>query len=194
MASLELRRIYHHPIGVYLLLNAASLLLVFGTSKGVEALPAVNSFRQKNHHRQNFILNEKNNDVQELFLEQPLDHFATDYKDKYPNATLHQRYFYTSRYVNQKNESFVPMYVFLCIGGEGPYLDRSVLWDSVHCTGDMLDLAKILYEVCETNRNEKGQLKICSNNFCDCFGERYIKPVYTCLRWSIDIMDYRIQV
>ena len=33
------------------------------------------------------------------------------------------------------------------VGGEGPSLDESVLIDSVHCSGDMLELARILHEV-----------------------------------------------
>ena len=34
---------------------------------------------------------------------------------------------------------------FLCVGGEGPSLDPSVLVDSIHCTGDMIELAHKLH-------------------------------------------------
>ena len=44
-------------------------------------------------------------------------------------------------------DSTTPTYAFLCVGGEGPSLDESVLIDSVHCSGDMLELARILHEV-----------------------------------------------
>jgi len=38
-----------------------------------------------------------------------------------------------------------PTLAFVCMGGEGPALTKSVLVDSVHCTGDMIELATILY-------------------------------------------------
>lgn len=127
-----------------LLLN----ILLLSITERVGALPAVTSFRKTwTSHPTDPIQSHNDDDIQELFLEQPLDHFSTDYMNKFPNASLHQRYFYSSRYVSQKNESYVPTYAFLCVGGEGPYLDKSVLIDSVHCTGDMLELAKILYHV-----------------------------------------------
>ena len=37
-------------------------------------------------------------------------------------------------------------FAFLCVGGEGPALDASVLVDSVHCTGDMIETARRVRE------------------------------------------------
>ena len=104
------------------------------------------------------------NDVQELFLEQRLDHFTAYPNDDTPtNAPYNfsQRFFYTTRYIRTENESNnlvrrtrtgtkvdsdvnAPTYAFICVGGEGPALDKSVLTNSVHCSGDMLALARIL--------------------------------------------------
>ena len=122
-------------------------------------------------------------DVQELYLTQRLDHFAS-YTDDDDNGndsntssstttgapySFSQRYFYTTRYL-QKNqqplhddnvntnhhlrgnsspaatasESEPETYVFICIGGEGPALTKTVLTNSPHCSGDMLALATIL--------------------------------------------------
>ena len=96
-------------------------------------------------------------DVEESYIEQKLDHFAS-----HPTKTseipyaFFQRYFYSSKFIsrhitendylrqNQKDH-IAPRYVFLCVGGEGPSLDKSVLVDSVHCSGDMLALASILH-------------------------------------------------
>ena len=78
------------------------------------------------------------NDVQTLFIEQQLDHF-TDFAEKFQ-----QRYFYTKRYIRADGGHKTA--AFLCCGGEGPSLSTSVLIDSVHCTGDMLVLAKKLFD------------------------------------------------
>lgn len=75
-------------------------------------------------------------DVDEVYLTQSLDHF-----DQNNAATFQQRYFMTDRYIV---ENPVSEFTFLCVGGEGPGFDKSVLLDSVHCTGDMLELAKTL--------------------------------------------------
>eukprot|EP00980_Cylindrotheca_fusiformis_P003550 scaffold791_cov115-Cylindrotheca_fusiformis.AAC.8 len=75
-------------------------------------------------------------DVQELYFSQTLDHF-----DSNNHGTFQQRYFKTDRYIV---ENQVSEFTFLCVGGEGPGMDKSVLVDSVHCTGDMLELAKRL--------------------------------------------------
>jgi hypothetical protein len=72
-------------------------------------------------------------DVKELYFNQKLDHF-----DPNDSTTFHQRYFVTERYIV---ESPISEVTFLCVGGEGPGLGKSVLVDSVHCTGDMLELA-----------------------------------------------------
>ena len=79
-------------------------------------------------------------DVQTFSFQQTLDH--TDVNSK----TFQQRYFYTDRYVHKESSSFSSSTpresaAFLCVGGEGPSLDTSVLVDSVHCTGDMIGLA-----------------------------------------------------
>ena len=81
---------------------------------------------------------EKNDNVKELFLVQRLDHFAPSQEH-----VLMQRYFYSDRLVDPSKEL---QYAFLCVGGEGPAMDKSVLVDSVHCSGDMLELAVLLKE------------------------------------------------
>jgi serine protease 16 len=76
-------------------------------------------------------------DVEELYLpHQTLDHF-----DPSNLSTFQQRYFSTSRYLVPESEHEV---TFLCVGGEGPGFDKSVLVDSAHCSGDMLELAQRL--------------------------------------------------
>ncbi len=89
-------------------------------------------------------------DVQTLTFDQRLDHFSQENNNDY--ETFKQRYFYTSRYVHTEEENFGGSVntkrntiSFLCVGGEGPSLDPSVLVDSVHCTGDMIELALKLY-------------------------------------------------
>jgi serine protease 16 len=75
-----------------------------------------------------------NSDVKELYMTQRLDHF-----DATNEATYQQRYFVSYRYHTMVTG---PILNLLCVGGEGPGFDASVLIDSVHCTGDMLELAK----------------------------------------------------
>lgn len=91
--------------------------------------------------------------VEESYIEQKLDHFASHPRNtsKIP-YTFFQRYFYSSKFISKGKrdndylrKSHQPAYVFLCVGGEGPSLDKSVLVDSVHCSGDMLALASILH-------------------------------------------------
>lgn len=79
--------------------------------------------------------------VQELWFQQRLDHFRSD------SRTFPQRYFYSNQYVHSAAgaKANATSYSFLCCGGEGPDLDSSVLVDSVHCSGDMLELAAKLY-------------------------------------------------
>ena len=43
------------------------------------------------------------------------------------------------------------VFAFLCVGGEGPSLTKHVLTDSVHCTGDMIELASKMHK--ERNAN-----------------------------------------
>ena len=89
-------------------------------------------------------LSEETDYVQELYLKQKLDHFSEECCGG--NATFQQRYFYSDQYASQLNRTNAPVHAFLCVGGEGPSLDKSVLVDSVHCSGDMLELARRLYE------------------------------------------------
>jgi len=118
-------------------------------------------------------VNTKNkNDVLTLTYEQTLDHFPAS-TNSTTVTTFKQRYFYTSRYVHPKpptsiitdtttdtTNSFQPptsiitdtitdatkTVAFLCVGGEGPSIDESVLINSVHCTGDMVALAEKLFK------------------------------------------------
>ncbi|KAL7535004.1 hypothetical protein ACHAXR_008154 [Thalassiosira sp. AJA248-18] len=84
-------------------------------------------------------------DVLVSYFDQRLDHFSKE--DNVNNyATFKQRYFYTPRFVQQSGSKSEGggdknALAFLCVGGEGPALDASVLVDSVHCTGDMIELA-----------------------------------------------------
>lgn len=97
------------------------------------------SLRHPSHHHHD----SSQEDVKELFFTQRLDHFNG--RDE---RTFQQRYFYSDRYVSEDNAttSTKPSLAFLCVGGEGPSLDKSVLVDSVHCTGDMLEFAKTIHE------------------------------------------------
>lgn len=90
------------------------------------------------------ILEKETHNVQELYLQQQLDHFSKDSGGN--NTMFQQRYFYSDRYAGSINRTNAPVHAFLCVGGEGPSLDKSVLIDSVHCSGDMLELARRLYE------------------------------------------------
>lgn len=67
----------------------------------------------------------------EFFFEQQLDHFNV-----WSNLTFKQRYFANETYWSKLPDAPV----FLCVGGEGPPLDRSVLVSSVHCN-DMVEIA-----------------------------------------------------
>lgn len=85
----------------------------------------------------NVLLHDNNTmDVEELYFAQHLDHF-----DPLNRETYQQRYFVTGRYLVENAKSAV---TFLCVGGEGPGFDKNVLVNSDHCTGDMLELARIL--------------------------------------------------
>lgn len=88
-------------------------------------------------------------DVQEKFFTQRLDHLSDSWTSR--GKTFQQRYFSSERYRNPDHSGKLrdghdlPTYAFLCVGGEGPSLDSSVLINSVHCTGDMIELAKRLF-------------------------------------------------
>jgi len=99
------------------------------------------------HKHANHAKRKEYEDVQEHFLVQRLDHFAPS-----ESQTFAQRYFYSDRFVS--DDTTPPkkyQYAFLCCGGEGPALDQSVLVDSVHCTGDMVELAAILHKELDAN-------------------------------------------
>jgi len=66
----------------------------------------------------------------DLFFTQRLDHFDASLK----NETFQQRYFVNTTFYEPGGP------VFLCCGGEGPALDETVLYHSVHCN-DMTELA-----------------------------------------------------
>lgn len=78
-------------------------------------------------------------DEYEGFFTQNIDHFNREY-----NGTFQQRYFINQTYWNNRiisdDVQDDHQVVFLCIGGEGPALDKSVLVNSVHCN-DMVELA-----------------------------------------------------
>ena len=107
-------------------------------------------------------------DVEILYFNQRLDHFSNDAMTTTSTATttttssyFKQRFFYSPRYATfsggggggdgggprgnrGKKHAAAPL-AFLCVGGEGPDMDSSVLIDSVHCTGDMIGLAEKLH-------------------------------------------------
>ena len=67
----------------------------------------------------------------DLYHVQRLDHF-----DRSLNATFAQRYFLNATFFKRAAGP-----VFLCVGGEGPALDATVLYHSVHCS-DATELAE----------------------------------------------------
>ena len=99
-------------------------------------------------------------DVEILYFNQRLDHFSNDAMITTTTTTssyFKQRFFYSPRYATfsggggggprgnrGKKRAAAPL-AFLCVGGEGPDMDSSVLIDSVHCTGDMIGLAEKLH-------------------------------------------------
>jgi hypothetical protein len=115
-------------------------------------------------------------DIEVAFLEQQLDHY-NPYWNESVRASLRQRYFYSNRYVS-KNTS-LPVYAFLCVGGEGPALDRSVLVDSVHCSGDMLELASVettLRRYASTRRTSNDQVnRTKEGDFISCKSDIILK-------------------
>ena len=146
------------PWSVFLLLIAVGHIHVMGRSmKGFSVSNLLNTRRRGDgRHEEKSSISSMNPPppptVQELFFEQRLDHFAThptcdpDTKDcEIIPLTFQQRFFYSNRFVSKKDR--VNAVAFLCIGGEGPSLDASVLVDSVHCTGDMIELAEKLFKV-----------------------------------------------
>lgn len=118
--------------------------------------------------------NDDTSDVQELNVTQRLDHFTSYPSKENENAphSFSQRYFYTDRFVTNttitittsttktgrnnnkrtnhlrsrdKDEETPQTFTFICVGGEGPSLDKTVLTNSDHCSGDMLAYASLLF-------------------------------------------------
>jgi serine protease 16 len=69
--------------------------------------------------------------VEERVFSQNVDHF-----DVHNNSTFKQRYFVDKSHWSMADSAPV----FMCVGGEGPPLDKSVLVSSVHCN-DMVEIA-----------------------------------------------------
>lgn len=66
---------------------------------------------------------------EERYFEQDLDHF-----DPLNNEVWQQRYFIRDDYYTKNNENSP---IFICVGGEGPSLDSSVVYETennVHCS------------------------------------------------------------
>lgn len=100
-----------------------------------------NQFYQQQHQHQQEKKDCHCDDVQELSISQRLNHFAPS-----QGQTYRQRYFYSDRFVHKTAQTAAAQqYAFLCVGGEGPAMQNNVLVDSVHCSGDMLELAKIMH-------------------------------------------------
>ena len=111
--------------------------------------------------------NDATSHVKELYLEQRLDHFESHHSKHYHELVFSQRYFYSTANIifpfeedeykdvmdstasvkSKKRSTFA----FLCVGGEGPSLTKHVLVDSVHCTGDMVELAAKLNKYYDAN-------------------------------------------
>jgi hypothetical protein len=108
--------------------------------------------------------------VDEFYMKQRLDHFSFRPHENSSNDDdvefFSQRYFHRQLETNDyhvnslrgssheivHNHNFEKnrheqntTFVFLCVGGEGPSLTKRVLIDSVHCTGDMIELASKLF-------------------------------------------------
>jgi hypothetical protein len=79
--------------------------------------------------------------IEELTFTQALDHYNSS-----DSRSFQQRYFYSGRHLFGLNlrAHHRPNVAFLCIGGEGNGLDKSVLLNSKHCSGDMLEIAKAI--------------------------------------------------
>ena len=136
---------------IHFLFSLLFLLLV-GSAQvelhGFSRLRYSGAIRRKSQPKHSRTRNNSNDDVQEWHIPQQLDHFRLG-----DTRSFLQRYFSSNRYVRNfaepnhaLNQDAQPAsFAFLCVGGEGPPLDESVLIDSVHCTGDMLELADRLF-------------------------------------------------
>ncbi len=110
----------------------ANLVIVLSTLSVVYAIPQL--------HQGKFIYDTPSKapivgdiieDQYERFMPQKLDHF-----NRQLDTVFKQRFFVNTTF--WKGDTDAP--IFLCVGGEGPPLDRSVLSSSVHCN-DMVELA-----------------------------------------------------
>jgi serine protease 16 len=114
--------------------------LVVSCAQGIQQfrfLDVLNEKERRSVERDGILLAD-GGDVEELYFTQRLDHF-----DPTNLATYQQRFLVTDRYqIAEAATSFA----FLCVGGEGPGFETSVLVDSEHCTGDMLELAGRLFK------------------------------------------------
>lgn len=127
------------------MLLSVPLLLLF--INDIYSLPQIHQGKRIYHNNKNnqLNLNSKitNNFEDKIdlsyssYFTQKIDHFNRD-----DERTFQQRYFINSTYydLSLTNEIKSNAPVFLCVGGEGPPLDYTVLTDSVHCT-DMVEIA-----------------------------------------------------
>jgi hypothetical protein len=133
----ETQRPTPSPISMTAILFWTLLLLLQPVVDGIYDYRYRDFLQRKNKEQQQVLTKTRDiGDVEELYLSQRLDHF-----DHNNAATFQQRYVATNRYII---DDPVSEFTFLCVGGEGPGFDKTVLVDSVHCTGDMLELAKRL--------------------------------------------------
>ena len=114
------------------------LLTVVSQSLALRHLPTRDYVKLRKDHEQYAVIDqeqsydtihyrhpEKDNAVIiEAYIEQQLDHFNGG---RASVKTFQQRYFYSDRFVVSDERYDGPSYVFLCVGGEGPDLDWSVL-------------------------------------------------------------------
>ena len=122
-----------------------SLLLLLLIAEGVSSFRSYSIKDILNQKEESIAaaLGQDDTDVETGFVAQTLDHFDPTWSERV-NASLQQRFFYTDRHVTKDENIPIPTYAFLCVGGEGPGLSEHALIDSVHCSGDMLELAQRL--------------------------------------------------
>ena len=139
---------YNYTIAATLLIFCLGFLSKIATAEGSDE----RTIRSRTENLRRSLKGQSNknhseDDVQEAYIAQQLDHF-----DATNDATFQQRYFVSYRHHHSKGidesknvgatSSSLPTISLLCVGGEGPGFTKSVLVDSVHCSGDMLELAK----------------------------------------------------
>lgn len=106
-------------------------VLLAALPAAVNALPAISNWHKYalEHAAEEEATKGKEVDPSEVRFTQRLDHF-----DRQVTKTWQQRSFQNDTFFNGSGP------VFICVGGEGPALDASVLKASVHCN-DMVELA-----------------------------------------------------